>query len=182
MTTYRKEIEILKLTINDEHSYRTMVQSRISYHTSIILALIALSGAFALRSQSLLSFVVIAALGLLISYISRRATTSIERLYDHFIEAIRAREEIEIQLGIRDITKERKKSSVPPRILQAKASSGYWQYDEALLSGSWIPPGKTGGYFKRTETTFNTFFFIGLGIFGFMLILALVMASLSKYI
>ncbi len=182
MTTHNKEIEILKIAINDEHHYRTMVQSRISYHSSIILALIALSGALALRSESLLNFIVIATLGLLISYISCQAVTSIERLYDHFIEAIRAREEIEIQLGIRDITKPRKSSTVPPRLIKPRDNStGYWQYEE-LLSGSWIPPGEKGGYFERTRKTFNIFYFIGFGICGFMLILGFVMAVQGKIV
>ena len=182
MTEDTNVLELLKICIDDEHHYRTMVQSRVSYYTSIVLALIALTSALTVRADDALDFIVIALLGALISYVAKQATNAIKRLYDHFIEAIRAREEIEIQLGIRDTGKEQKAATEPSRILtpETNSNSKYWKYNEALLHGSWIPPEDAGGYFRKTQKTFGTFFAIGLGIIAVMIILALIMAANQK--
>lgn len=173
MTAYTTELDILKILIDDEHHYRTMVQSRISYHTSIILALIAAAGALTLRAESLLSFFAIGLLGWLINYISHQAVGSVERLYDHFIGAIRAREEIEIQLKIRNSYIPRRKSTVKSRMLTPKSSeSSYWPYEEELLSGSWVPSDE-GGFFKKTQRTFQVFRGIGGAIVVIMSIICI---------
>ena len=179
MAENSNELELLKICIDDEHHYRTMVQSRVSYYTSIILALIALAGALTVRADNSLDFFVVALLGALISYVAKQATNAIERLYDHFIEAIRAREEIEIQIGLRDITKNRKSSTEPPRTLTSKTDgdSKYWNYNEALFVGSWIPPKDTGGYFSKTQKTFGIFFVVGVVMIIVMILISIFMAA-----
>ena len=174
-----KEIEILKIVIDDERHYRTMVQSRISYQTSIILALIAITGALAVRADSLVNFILIAPFGLLISYISNQAVDSIERLYCHFIEAIRAREEVESTLGIRDRDKNRKDIEQPSKDLQKIEQDCYWNYSEIFL-GSWVPVEGVCGYFCRTEKVFKTFKRIGNFVFVIMLVLGWIMACEGK--
>lgn len=170
-----KELDLLKVCIDDEHHYRTMVQSRVSYHSSIVLALIALSSALAVRAVNTFDYFIVALIGLLVCFASRQAGRSIERLYEHFIEAIRAREEIEILLGIREPEQKRKTAHDPARTLQIDPNKNekYWHYD-ALLHGSWIPPSDTGGFFKRTQGTFTIFFIVGCFIVGFMILWGLI--------
>lgn len=184
MAEIHKEVEMLKIVIEDERHYRSMVQSRISYHTSIILALIALTGVLAVRSDSLVNFILISPFGLLISYISKQAVVSVKRLYQHFIEAIRAREEIESVLGIRNALGDRKEIDEVANELQPLESEDpnkYWKYSEIFL-GSWVPSKGVCGYFCRTEKVFKTFGRIGDLIFFIMLLMAWVMANQCKYI
>lgn len=165
--------------IGDERHYRSMVQSRISYYTSIILALIALTGALAARAESFVNFLLLSPFGLLVAYVANQAITSVERLYNHFIEAIRAREEIEITLGIRDITKLRKDRNELPDVIEhndVEQSNNYWPHRE-LLFGSWIPSNNVCGYFCRTEKMFRAFYKIGILIFIVAIALAWIKAN-----
>ncbi len=177
MSSDDRSIEILKLIINDEHQYRSMVQSRISFHTSIILALIALIGAFSLRADNGMHYIIVAFAGLLVVLISNQAVESVKRLYDHFIDTIRAREEIENVLGIRDLENKRKdqrKISSNIRISEEheKLSTNYWPFKE-LYSGSWVPSNEEKGYFSKTEELFASFKRIGWGIFCFFVLVAI---------
>src|SRR3989304_9865860 len=107
MSSHNKIIEILKIIIDDERHYRNMFQSRISYHTSIILALIGLIGALATIDNTPINYfyLILSFLGFLVSAIAKHTISANERIYDHFIETIDAREKIEYFLGIRDISK-----------------------------------------------------------------------------
>lgn len=175
MSAFSKDLEILKIVIDDERHYRTMVQSRISYHTSIVLALIAVTGALAIRAQSFEGFLLIAFFGLLIRYVASQTVRSVERLYQHFIEAIRAREEIEIALGIRNPNKERRSISDPPICLtkSERTDESSLKYPE-LFCGSWIPT-STSGYLARTQEMFTLFSRIGSAACGLALIISVSM-------
>lgn len=176
MSSHNKIIEILKIIIDDERHYRNMFQSRISYHTSIILALIGLIGALATIDNTPINYLILSFLGFLVSAIAKHTISANERIYDHFIETIRAREKIEYFLGIRDISKNKEAQKDEPidiiMTIGDDQSNKYWPYQH-LFIGSWVPNEKMPGYFYKTKKLFKKFRVAGIGICIFFLILEL---------
>lgn len=176
MNDDQKALEVLKILIEDERHYRAMVQTRLSFHTGMVLALIGLVGALFLRAENALDFFGIGLFGPLIAWIASGASGSIRRLYTHFLETIRAREEIEAVLGIRNIRLERtRQRATADDILpvgSAPKEEKYWPYKE-LFCGSWLPTDRTPGYFSRTQKLFGRFRWIGWGILVLLWAIAL---------
>ena len=70
---FKEDVEILKIVIKDEHHYRQMVQTRITYQSSLILALIALSGALIIRLDGVIGSIILLLVGILIYKLSNRS-------------------------------------------------------------------------------------------------------------
>lgn len=176
MTSHNKIIEILKIIIDDERHYRNMFQSRISYHTSIILALIGLIGALATIDNTPINYLILSVLGILVFAIAQHTISANERIYLHFIETIRAREKIEYFLGIRDISRNMEDQKDDPIDIKMTVgddqSNKYWPYQH-LFIGSWVPNVNKEGYFYKAKKLFEKFKLLGIVIFIFFFILGI---------
>lgn len=159
MEYHTKLIEIYKITVADERHYREMFHLRISYHTSIILALLAATVAGFFKATSAIQFAVLACSGFLVTWLSWASRAAVRRIYQRFLESVRAREAIEAELGIRDDV-----SSLGYGLHAAKGDPNvespktkYWPFSP-LYKSTWLRPKPLqvhkGGYFDRMSRLF----------------------------
>ncbi len=154
-----KDFELYKLAISDEQYYRQMFHSRLSYHTNIMLALLTVIGAGYIQAKTAQHYFVIAVFSALYTWITNQSKGALQRIYDHFIEMLRFREELEVRLGLREISTLGKPTLDSTTALGGAPS--FWVNGQ-FFKTTWTKSGKEIGYFARMKRMFSVFIFIGL--------------------
>lgn len=163
-----KELRFYRIAIDDEHYHRNMFQSRLSYHTNILIALLAAIGAGYLNAKEPWHFAILGLFSFLFAGLSLHAIGAVQRIYDHFIEMLDEREVLEVRLGLRDketLDKDRERDS---RLLEIDTAKLYWPHGLFFRKG-WVRTRKNKGYFARMKKLLVVFFIIGIlsAVFSF---------------
>ncbi len=154
-----KDFELYKLAISDEQYYRQMFHSRLSYHTNILLALLTAIGAGYIQAKTAQHYLVIAVFSLLIVWMTNESKEALQRIYHHFIEMLRFREELEVRLGLRELSTLGK--PILDSTTKVSEAPSFW-VDGRFFKKKWAQSRKKTGYFARMKRMFNVFIFIGL--------------------
>ncbi len=154
-----KDFELYKLSIDDEHYYRKMFHSRLSYHTNILVALLTAIGAGYLQSTSVMHYFLLALFSLLFSWITSESKGALERIYDHFIEMLKFREELEVRLGLRELQTLGTPALPTTNALSDKPT--FWT-DGRFFKKPWTNSRSQTGYFARMKRIFDVFCAIGI--------------------
>lgn len=171
-----KDFELYKIAINDEQYYRQMFHARLSYHTNILVALLTAIGAGYLQARAWHHFFVIALFSLLYVFIARQSTSALQRMYEHFIEMLRFREEMEVRLGLRTLD-----SIGEPDLKDTQGlalSPRFWTAGP-FFKRAWTQSRPAIGYFAQMQTILGVFIAVGLlsAVVAFIAGLAAIAAS-----
>jgi exonuclease VII small subunit len=153
-----KDFELYKLAISDEQYYREMFNARLSYHTNILLAILTAIGAGYIQAKTAEHFLVIALVSVFFTGMTILSKKSLQRIYDHFVEMLRFREELEVRLGLRTL------DSIGTPALSSTStlsqSPKFWSNGQ-FFKEKWTQSREKIGYFARMKQMFIVFVFIG---------------------
>lgn len=143
-----------KTAIADEHYHREIFQSRLGYHTNVVLVALGAVGAALLKAEREWVFRLLGFALLIIGVFAWATPVMIRRIYEHFIENLDLREKLEVALGLRHPNAVADSASLQgkrPSIAAASApfTAGYLFYE------SWIRSGKGRGYFSWMKLVFR---------------------------
>jgi hypothetical protein len=157
-STEEKELRLYELAIAAEDYNRNLFQSRLSYHTNILVALVTAIGAGYLGAQHKWHFVLVGLFSLLFVWLCVHTEGAVRRSYEHFIECHSRREIMEVRLGLRDpqtIHEEHVESA-----LATVVTPVYWPHG-FLFTKAWVKTSGSVGYFVRMRTVFRIFAMVG---------------------
>jgi hypothetical protein len=160
------------VAVEDERHYRSAYQTRLSYHTNVVLVSAAAIVAGLARMQTVVGVMLLGTAMMVVGGFAILTPLALRRLYTHFLEHLDARERLEVLLGIRGPSGIAGETTVAARIGGAKPTPALPPMErrflsEPLFTHSWVGNSRKG-YFGWMELGFRVagtvMVFLGLAV------------------
>lgn len=147
-----------KIAVADERHSREQFLSRLKHHTTILTGIAGGLAVGYFNASGLPDFLIIAVFSALFTWLCFDSVDALRRTYNHFIELLRIREEIEFKLGLRSEKAMEYGTSIWNT---TKSAQGYWDAGEHIYRKPWKGPRHKEGYYARTRRVILVFGALG---------------------